>query len=137
MTHSTGFFVNAKTHELRQIYEHASAVVADPVNFGLKPSEINGLHPRTDRFEILSKVMDSGWMRIRRRKFDMSSEFSCSWIEAIVAVAANADQIGYGPMTFLVFRNIETGETMHTYACNVIQAFEEKRIPELLEKKIR
>ena len=137
MTHSTGFFVNAKTHELRQIYEHASAVFADPESYGLQQSDIDGLHPRKDRFEILSKVLEKGWMRIRRRKFDMSIEFSCAWIEAIVAVYGNWEGIGFGEMTFLSFRHVETGESMHTYAINIIQAVEEQKVKELLDHTIR
>lgn len=137
MTHSTGFFINAKTHDVRQIYEHATAVVSDPESFGLELSEIEGLHPRKDRFEVLARVMKAGWIRIRRRRSDMSVEFSCTWVQALLAVAVNADLIGFGPLTFVVFRHIESRETMHTYASDVIEAVEDQRIADLLEQKIR
>lgn len=135
MTHSTGFFISAKTHEVKRIHEHATAVVSDPESFGLDPSDIEGLHPRRDRYEILSMTMRAGWIRIRRRKDDMSIEFSCSWVEAIVAVAVNADLIGFGPLTFLVFRNIDTRDSIRTHACNVIEAVEEQRIAEFVKSR--
>lgn len=134
MSHSTGFFISAITHEVRQIHEHATAVVSDPESFGVEPSDIAGLHPKRDRYEILSMTMRAGWIRIRRRKDDMSIEFSCTWVEAIFAVAVNANLIGYGPMTFLVLRHIESGESMHTYASNVIEAVEKRKLKEFLEQ---
>lgn len=137
MSHSTGFFISAKTHEVKRIHEHATAVVEDPESFGLEPFAIKGLQPRKDRFEILSRVMKVGWIRIRRRRSDMSVEFSCSWIEAILAVAVNAELIGFGPMTFLICRHIETGESRHTYACDVVEALEEKKIAEFLKSRSR
>lgn len=137
MTHSTGYFINSRTHDVRRIYEHATAVVADPQSFGVELSEVEGLQPRKDRFEILARVMRVGWIRVRRRKDDMSVEFSCSWTEAILAVAVNADLIGFGPMTFVVFRHIETRESIQTYARDVLEAVEDQRIADLLEQKIR
>lgn len=136
MTLSTGFFINAKTHDVMKIHEHATAVVADPERFGLKATDIEGLHPRRDRFEVLAKVMKAGWIRVRRRKDDMSIEFTCTWVEAILAVAVNADHIFFGPMTFLIYRQIETGESIHTYASDVVEAVEERRIVEFVEEKI-
>lgn len=122
MPHSTGWFVNAKTHELRQIHEHATAVVTDPESYGFLKSETEGLQPRRDRAAILKKAMELGWIRVRRRKSDASIEFSCTWIEAMVAVGANLEGLGCGPLTLLIFRHIETGEEEFIYANDLGQA---------------
>jgi hypothetical protein len=65
-----GWFIDLKSGKVIPIYEHATAVAADPAAFRVRPREIKGLAPldTVHRERILRLVFRRGFARIRADK---------------------------------------------------------------------
>jgi len=138
MTHSVAYFVHSKTHQIVNVHEHSYAVKSSPERFGILHSELEGACPQRDRILILTKALELGWIRVRRRRDDFTSvEFSCTWIEAFFAIGANLEPLGFGPLNSLLFRNITTGKSVSLFASEIETAMNEKRIQAFLDSKIK
>jgi hypothetical protein len=75
MTISVAFFLSPDGHVVHVPQNHISTVIADPERFGLTPAEIETVYKKYGervgvegeaRKELLLKIINQGWLRIRR-----------------------------------------------------------------------
>lgn len=75
MPNGEGFWIDPRGRAIL-IYDHLTAVLTEPVRYGLRPKDVEG-RGRADRTEILKKVLGHGFIRVRRPKSQLPTyEFS-------------------------------------------------------------
>jgi hypothetical protein len=101
MPQGEGFWLHLPTGKAVSIHEHASAVVAAPKTYGIKPAMLKGLSvfDLKDREKILRMAMAKGWCRVRSSGAFLTFEFDYGTrIDALFAIVGFLKNVA-GPLT--------------------------------------
>lgn len=75
-----GYWIDSKTREWLEIYEHFAAIEKDPETYGFEPGELAVMIDEADSREqareaVLTLVMQRGWIRVRTTRGCKVMEF--------------------------------------------------------------
>lgn len=109
MVMGEGWWIDTRTGEMLQIYEHFDAVINEPERFGIEPERVKGkAGDQQARQDILTDVIKNGWMRVRLHAGGVVFEYYGNPEAAARAAIPLVKSIA-GPFTRVHFKNVETG----------------------------
>lgn len=129
---SYGYFVNATTHQVILIRDHAKDACANPNQLGLDDLDFEDVDPVQQRIEVLRRVLSNGWLRVRHRGAEASVEHIADWIDVLEAIAETTHEVRLGEWTYLVFRNVDTRQELCLYVRDLLIAIRGNEIEELI-----
>ncbi len=105
-----GWWLNISTGKSFYVDEHASAVAANPKQYGIQPSEVEGLNPMVaqDRDKIRDLAVKKGWARIRAHGNRVVVEFYYDNLtDAVFAAMHFLGEQAFGELTVVEIHDLK------------------------------
>lgn len=130
---SYGFFVHSVSHQVVRIHDHSIDASSDPGRLRFPSNSFEGIDPVSSRVQILETVLSAGWIRVRIRGTEATVEHSWDWLGVIDAIVETSEELGLGPMTWLVIRHVGNRQEIGIQVSELLEVVRENRIEELIE----
>lgn len=114
-----GYFLEIKTGDVVEIYEHYRNVVSNPSRYGLTDADIT-----PDRKETLVKVLRNGFIRVRAQKSQIVFEFDWDDTQAIPVIIRFMKKMGFIGGRWVTINDLNRGTSDQSTASEFMGRYE-------------